>query len=321
MDDLESAYAPIRGDLDVLHDLLRNELSAGEPFLAELVAHVLQTRGKMVRPALVFLCAQIAGGATDDRRLVAGAVELIHVASLIHDDVIDQADRRRGQSTPNARWGNNVAVLLGDYMFSKAFHMLARIGRDDVAAQMALATVRMSHAELLQIRYGNTPHTDEQLYFTIVEGKTAQLIASACAGGALVAGADAQTAAFLETFGRHWGVAFQIGDDTLDLTSNPEVLGKPIGSDVRSGKMTLPLIHALRRTTGAARSRLEALVGDDAATASLREVLDRNGSIAYAMGVARDHADRALEVLQRFPPSPARDSLAALTGFVVARRH
>ncbi|MDR5684116.1 MAG: polyprenyl synthetase family protein [Armatimonadota bacterium] len=321
MDPLVAAYAPIRRDLDDLHGLLRDELTAGEPFLAELVAHVLQTRGKMVRPALVFLCAQIVGGAGDDRRLVAGAVELIHVASLIHDDVIDEADRRRGQSTPNARWGNHVAVLLGDYLFSKAFHMLARVRRADVAPRMALATVRMSQAELLQIRYGNTPHTDEQVYFTIVEGKTAQLIASACAGGAAVAGADAHTAACLETFGRHWGVAFQITDDTLDLTSNPEVLGKPIGSDVRGGKVTLPLIHALRSGTPDDRARLEALIRDGAAADAVREILGRHGSIAYALDVARQHAERALDVLARFPPSAARDSLAALTEFVVARRH
>lgn len=320
MDPLDAAYAPIRGDLDELQGLLRDELSAGEPFLAELVTHVLQTRGKMVRPALVLLCAQIAGGAGEERRLVASAVELIHVASLVHDDVIDQADRRRGQSTPNALWGNHVAVLLGDYLFSKAFHMLARIQRDDVAARMALATVRMSQAELLQIRYGNTPHTDEQVYFTIVEGKTAQLIASACAGGALVAGADTDLAASVEMFGRHWGVAFQITDDTLDLTSSPETLGKPIGSDVRGGKVTLPLMHALRNATADERLRLETLVRDGAPAETFREILDRHGSIGYALGVARDHADRALEVLDALPPGPARDSLATLTGFVVARR-
>lgn len=317
---LQAAYAPVREDLEQLQDLLRRELSADDPFLMELVSHVLQTRGKMVRPALAFLCAQVAGGAGSERHLVAASVELIHVASLIHDDVIDEADRRRGQATPNARWGNDVAVLLGDYLFSKAFHLLARVERDDVAARVALATVRMSQAEILQIKYGNTPHTDESVYFAIVEGKTAHLVASACAGGALVGGADGVLAERLSTFGLHWGVAFQITDDALDLTSDPEVLGKPIGSDVRGGKITLPLIHALRCADGERRRQLEAWIRSGEVGA-LRAALEDSGSLAYAMAVARAHADRALAVLAGLPPGPARDSLAALTEFVVSRRH
>jgi octaprenyl-diphosphate synthase len=317
---LASAYAPVREDLDRLQELLHQELAAHDPFLMELVSHVLQTRGKMVRPALAFLCARVAGGGGVHRDLLAAAVELIHVASLIHDDVIDEADRRRGHATPNARWGNHVAVLLGDYLFSKAFHLLSRTGRDDVASRVAFATVRMSQAELLQIKYGNTPHTDESIYFAIVEGKTAQLVSSACAGGALVGGAEGDLVERLGAFGLHWGVAFQITDDTLDLTSDPEVLGKPIGSDVRGGKVTLPLIHALRTADDAGRRRLEAWIrsGD---LEPLRQALEASGSLAYALEVARQHARRALQLLEALPPGPERDSLAALTEFVVSRRH
>ncbi len=319
-DALASAYAPVREDLERLQDLLRQELAAHDPFLMELVSHVLQTRGKMVRPALAFLCARLAGGGGAHRDLVAAAVELIHVASLIHDDVIDEADRRRGQATPNARWGNHVAVLLGDYLFSKAFHLLSRVGRDDVASRVAFATVRMSQAELLQVKYGNTPHTDESVYFAIVEGKTAQLVSSACAGGALVGGGDGELAERLGTFGLHWGVAFQITDDTLDLTSDPEVLGKPIGSDVRGGKVTLPLIHALRHADEQGRRRLEKWIRAGELE-PLRQALEMSGSFAYALEVARQHAERALRVLETLPGGPERDSLAALTEFVVSRRH
>lgn len=317
---LAAAYAPVREDLERLQHLLRRELAAHDPFLMELVSHVLQTRGKMVRPALAFLCARLAGGGGPHRDLVAGAVELIHVASLIHDDVIDEADRRRGQVTPNARWGNHVAVLLGDYLFSKAFHMLARIGRDDVASRVAFATVRMSQAELLQIKYGNAPHTDETVYFAIVEGKTAQLVASACAGGALVGGGHGDLAERLGEFGLHWGVAFQITDDTLDLTSDPEVLGKPIGSDVRGGKVTLPLIHALRQADEEGRRKLEGWIRTGQLE-PLREALEASGSLQYALEVARQHAQRALQILEGLPPGPERDSLTTLTEFVVSRRH
>lgn len=317
---LASAYAPVRDDLERLQDLLHRELAAHDPFLMELVSHVLQTRGKMVRPALAFLCARLAGGGGADRDLVAAAVELIHVASLIHDDVIDEADRRRGQQTPNARWGNHVAVLLGDYLFSKAFHLLSRIGREDVAARVAFATVRMSQAELLQVKYGNTPHTDESVYFAIVEGKTAQLVSSACAGGALVGGGDGDLAERLGTFGLHWGVAFQITDDALDLTSDPEVLGKPIGSDVRGGKVTLPLIHALRHADPDTRRRLEGWIRAGELE-PLRRALERSGSLSYALEVARRHAHRAMQVLETLPPTRERDSLATLTEFVTSRRH
>jgi len=315
---LQKLYRPVQEDLDALVGLIARELGADEPFLDELVAHVLRTRGKLIRPALTFLCAQATGEPGPDRFLVAAAVELIHVASLIHDDIIDESTLRRGEPTANARWGNQVAVLLGDYLFSKSFHLLARVGRDDVQSRMALATVRMSQAELLQIRYGNTPHMEEAIYFRIVEGKTAQLIASACACGALVSGADRELAERLGRFGLHWGIAFQITDDTLDLTSDPQVLGKPIGSDVRSGKVTLPVIHALRHARDGGRERLERILreGD---LETLREELVRCGSIEYARQVAHTHAGRALAELDALPPAPARDSLVGLTEFVLVR--
>lgn len=315
---LRELYRPVQQDLDELVGMVARELGADEPFLDELVSHVLRTRGKLIRPALAFLSARVVGEPGPDRFLVAAAVELIHVASLIHDDIIDESTLRRGEPTANARWGNQVAVLLGDYLFSKSFHLLARVGRDDVASRMALATVRMSQAELLQIRYGNTPHAEEAIYFRIVEGKTAHLIAAACACGALVAGSDPATAERLSRFGLHWGIAFQITDDTLDLTSDPQVLGKPIGSDVRSGKVTLPVIHALRQARDGDRERLERILraGD---LERLREELARYGSIEYARRVAHAHADRALAELAALPPVPARHSLAGLTEFVLVR--
>jgi octaprenyl-diphosphate synthase len=163
--DLGRIYDPVRQDIEVVARLLHDELSADDPFLGQLVAHVLRTKGKLLRPALVCLCAQACGGGRDSRLEVGGAVELIHVASLVHDDVIDAADVRRGAASVNALWGNQVAVLLGDYLFSKAFHMLARLPDGALAASVAGATVRMSQAEIKQIKYGNTPHTEAAISF------------------------------------------------------------------------------------------------------------------------------------------------------------
>ncbi|MDR7417104.1 MAG: polyprenyl synthetase family protein [Armatimonadota bacterium] len=315
---LETLYQPVREDLEALLQMLSEELRADDPFIQELVTHVLRTRGKLLRPALTFLSARAVGEPPAESLALAAAVELIHVASLIHDDIIDESPLRRGEPTANARWGNQVAVLLGDYLFAKSFHLLSRIGRAAVASRMSLATVSMSQAEILQIRYGNTPHTEEGIYFRIVEGKTARLIASACACGALLAGAEEAVAERLDRFGLHWGIAFQITDDALDLLSDPETLGKPIGSDIRSGKMTLPLIHALRHARDGDRARLVRLI-QEGDVEGLRQELLRYGSFAYAREAARRHAEWALEALRTLPAAPARDSLIGLTEFVLIR--
>ncbi|MBM3449700.1 MAG: polyprenyl synthetase family protein [Armatimonadetes bacterium] len=317
---LSQIYAPVQTDLDGLQALFHKELSADDPFLEGLVGSVLETRGKLVRPALTFLSARTSGSPAPETRLVAAAVELIHVASLIHDDVIDESDLRRGHRTANVRWGNHVAVLLGDYLFAKSFHMFSRVAHRAVATQMALATVRMTQAEILQIKHGSRPHDDESVYFRIVEGKTAQLVSSACASGAYVAGASPERATALGSFGLHWGIAFQIIDDTLDFTSDPTVLGKPIGSDVRGGKMTLPLIHAYRTGTEADRARIAGALSHGEASDLLALVSPR-GSIEYALDVARSHARSALAIIESLPAGAARDSLAAITEFVLARRN
>ncbi len=337
--DLARIYVPVCEDLDAVSRLLRDELSVDDPFIGELVSHVLQTKGKLLRPALVCLSAQACGGGSGARLEVAGAVELIHVASLIHDDVIDAADLRRGQASVNALWGNQVAVLLGDYLFSKAFHMLARLHSADLAAAMAGATVKMSQAEIKQIKHGNTPHTDETVYFNIIEGKTAHLFSAACRCGALTAAAPEAEAAALSEFGLEWGMAFQITDDALDLTATSEQVGKPILSDIQTGKITLPVIYALTTAPEPDRRRLRELIDNAGLPAPRRggpphggdpqldtagevgAILVRCAAIEHALGAARVHADRAAASLARVRGSPARESLAALVEFVTMRSH
>ena len=342
---LDQIYAPVRTDLDAVERLFRAELSAEDPFVGQLVTHVLASRGKMLRPALACLSAQAvrveaAPGRVDDLLGVAGAVELIHVASLIHDDVIDAANVRRGQASVNAVWGNQVAVLLGDFLFSKAFHILARLRVPGIAAVMAAATVRMAQAEIMQIKYGNAPHTDERIYFGIIDGKTAALTGAACRCGALTAGARPEAADALAVFGLEWGMAFQITDDALDVTATADHLGKPIGSDIQTGKMTLPFIYALRDAPEQDARRLRQILtadGDgtpghpgplqgapDAAARlpSLDEVqaiLGRTGAVEQALAVARERAQKAVRALDGLRPSVARDSLAALVEFVTVR--
>ena len=330
--ELSGIYAPVEDDLRALDALLRAELASDDVFIGELVAHVLGAHGKMIRPALVCLSALACGAAASGRAEgraarveIAAAVELIHIASLVHDDVIDVADLRRGRATVNAVWGNQVAVLLGDYLFSKAFHLLARLRAADLAAAMAWATVRMSQAEIKQIKYGNTPHTDEAIYFDIIEGKTAHLMSAACRCGAMTAGAAVAEVEALAAFGLEWGMAFQITDDALDVTSSASSLGKPIGSDIQTGKVTLPVIHALRRAPERDRRRLETVLtsangdGEDGSPAEIREILSRHGGVEYALGTARVRAQRADAALEALRDSSARRSLRALVEFVTVR--
>ncbi|HEV8353409.1 MAG TPA: polyprenyl synthetase family protein [bacterium] len=319
--DLTGIYAPIQGDLDALDALLREELASDDPFIGELVQYVLGTRGKLIRPALVCLSAQAAGGAGEARLWIAAAVELIHIASLIHDDIIDESSLRRGSATINAQWGNQIAVLLGDYLFAKAFDLISRARTTAVASAIAHAAVKMSQAEIMQIKYGGDPHDSEAVYFQIIAGKTAHLFSAACRAGALVAGNE-EAAGRLADYGLAWGMAFQITDDTLDLTSEPAALGKPIRSDVSGGKVTLPVIHTLRSAPPDDRARLVAALGAprrDGQLAELDGLLRSYGGVAYALDVARRYSIQATASLEGLTDGPARRSLLELTTFVTSR--
>jgi len=320
--DLPAIYAPVQGDLDALDGLLRAELASGDAFLGELVNYVLGTRGKLIRPALACLSAEAIGGGKTERLYVAATVELIHIASLIHDDIIDAADVRRGAATVNVQWGNQLAVLLGDLLFARAFDLISRVRHPEVAPALAHAAVRMSQAEIKQVQYSAEPHSEEAVYLDIIAGKTAHLCSAACRAGGLVAGATAEQAQALAAFGLAWGMSFQITDDALDLTSRREDLGKPIGSDIHGGRVTLPVIHALRTADaadGAALRRLQQAPATDGAMAEVRRILDRYGAIPYAQEVARTYSDQAAAALAALPPSAARESLQELSEFVLVR--
>jgi octaprenyl-diphosphate synthase len=318
---LSTIYEPVQDDLTAVGALLERELISPDPFIGELVRHVLATPGKMVRPALVCLAAQASGGAGESRLWIAAAVELIHVASLIHDDIIDASDVRRGASTVNALWGNQIAVLLGDYLFAKAFDLLSRVRDPQVSLAMAAASVEMSQAEILQIKYGSGPHEEEDVYFRIIRGKTAQLFSAACRSGGLAAG-NRGAADALGRYGLEWGMAFQITDDALDLTSRTEELGKPIHSDIRGGKVTLPVIRVLRTASPPDQHTLRSLLAAGVragATDDVGRLLERYRAVEYALEVAGGYSARAAEALEPVPDGPAKESLRRLAEFVVMR--
>lgn len=330
------ALGPIAGVLDsqlalverAFDDQLRSDL----PPVQGLVEHVARYRGKMLRPTLCITCALAAdpdSTAPPAHVPALGAVcEMVHMATLVHDDVLDEADTRRRGATVNQLQGNEAAVILGDYLIASSFHLCATLPDPRYAVRVGQASADLCAGELLQLHHRNDFSLDEATYFEILRKKTGELIAVSCELGALAAGAapDVQRAA--AGFGMTLGVAFQIQDDLLDLAGDADVVGKSVRKDLEKGKLTLPLIHHLAAATPAQRGRTLALLERVRAaghtplaefSAELLDALDRTGSASHARRVAASLVAEAADYLAALAPSPARDLLGLMAQAVVAR--
>ncbi len=309
------------------------QLASDLPPVARLVGHVERYRGKMLRPTLTILCGMAArpGATIDERHYAAGAVvEMIHMATLVHDDVLDEADTRRRGLTVNRLHGNEAAVILGDYMIASAYHLCSTRVGEEAAIAVGRASMVVCAGELLQLHHRDDFSLDEPTYREIVARKTGELIAAAAWLGAWCSGADREVAAALRDFAMDLGVAFQIQDDLLDLTGDASVVGKPVAKDLEKGKLTLPLIHHLASASHEERRRLiamltEAASGDDQAIArvrtSIRATLEASGSVEHARKAARALVERAKSRLGTLPPSDAARLLGAMADAVVTRSY
>jgi octaprenyl-diphosphate synthase len=313
--------SPIRADLEEVERILARTLESRYPQVAPVVEHVRHYRGKRLRPVLLLLTARACGRLTPAHHVLGAVVEMIHTATLVHDDVLDGADVRRHVPTVNARWGNQTSVLLGDYLFTHAFHLASTL--DDVRAcrLIGLATNRVCEGELCQgLERGNLALTEET-YFDVIDGKTAELIACCCQLGALYAGAAPAAVEALTRYGRWVGLAFQIADDLLDLVGEEQAAGKSLGTDLQQQKLTLPLIHLLEQGPPDAAERARQVLRAPSPTQreTLRPLLARAGSLDYARRKAEELAARARRELGCLPPSPCRTLLEAVTEQVVHR--
>ncbi|MGH9382285.1 MAG: polyprenyl synthetase family protein [Thermoanaerobaculia bacterium] len=304
--------------------LFRDYLGSDVPFIQDAGEYIFHGGGKRVRPALLLLSARLLGLDSDEEVTYAAAVELIHTATLIHDDVIDHAGTRRGQVTVNHRWGNSRTVLLGDWLYTTAMRESLRFGNVEVIRALCDATRQMTEGELLALERLAAVDLTVEEYFSIVERKTARLFAAACSLPSLIRPARPEAGDALARYGRALGICFQLVDDLLDFTARSEELGKPVLADLKEGKLTLPLLLVLPRLNAAERASVAAVLKDGAfervPAAAILELIEREGTLEETRQVAREHARGAREALAFFPVSPAREALELAPDFVLDRR-
>lgn len=313
----------IQADLDLVEERLAAWSRSPNPLTSEVARYVLRKKGKRLRPALVLLTSRLFLPGSEESVFLASLVELIHTASLIHDDIIDNAGVRRGKESVHARWGPNITVLLGDYLYIKSIGLSLQSRHDRVIRLLADVSARMIEGELDEYALSGDLRISEDRYLGIIENKTAVLFAACCRIGAILGLASPDEEEAVAGYGLNLGKMFQIVDDILDFTGDPKVLGKPVLSDLAEGRVTLPLIRALRSNGRMARGRLQGLIGrKDLAEEEKSAILDdlaACGALNEAHEKAREFAERALECLERFPGSAARETLVRLAVFLLNR--
>ncbi|SDD24615.1 polyprenyl synthetase family protein [Aquimonas voraii] len=313
----------VAADMEAVNRLIRQRLSSDVVLINQISEHIIAAGGKRLRPMLVLLAARALGYAGSDHLQMAAIIEFIHTSTLLHDDVVDESDLRRGRKTANALWGNAASVLVGDFLYSRSFQLMVELDRMPVMRILANTTNAIAEGEVLQLLHVHNPDTDEAAYLRVIERKTAVLFAAATRLGALLAGASEDQQTAMERFGLALGYAFQIADDVLDYTADASTLGKNLGDDLAEGKATLPLIHALTRVDADCRARMARAIehGDTEALPEIVAAIRASGSLDYSQRVARRYADEAIEALDGLPESPQLAALRGLALYSVEREY
>ncbi len=315
---------PIKSELDIFNVQFKESIRS-KVSLVDLVArYIIRQKGKKIRPLLVLLSAKVAGGVTDRSYRGAVLVELLHTATLVHDDVVDNADKRRGVWSINALFKNKIAVLMGDYLLSRGL-LIAMESKDyDILEVITNTVKRMSEGELLQIQKTRKLNIDEETYFKVISDKTASLLETCCEIGAMSATDNSDYHNAMKHFGQSIGVAFQIKDDILDYEGTSKMIGKPVGGDIKEKKLTLPLIYSLNNVSSKEASRIRKIIKNGSNKQNVKEVIQfvrKNGGINYAIERAKSYSDKAKEALSILPDSQSKIALEALVEFVTNRNN
>ena len=320
---MQQIRAIVATEFELVNQLIVEQLHSDVPMVENVGHYIIDAGGKRLRPLLALLSASALGNCSPDHIKFAAVIEFIHTATLLHDDVVDISSLRRGRPTANAEFGNAPSVLVGDFLYSRAFQLMVQLGNMDVLDHIADTTNTIAEGEVLQLTRAGHAGTTEAQYLDVISRKTAILFAAACYGAAALSGEDLKVRQAMHSFGLNLGIAFQMIDDALDYEGDPATMGKNVGDDLTEGKSTLPLIHAMRTGTEAE----QALIRDAISAKSAERIDDvisavnRCGSLKYTHTQARQYHDLALLELRDLPASEARTALERVTRLSIDRDH
>ncbi len=323
MNGLEQLLALVGSDLEDVNRLIVERMHSPVALIPQLAGHIVASGGKRLRPLLTLASARLCGYRGERHLGLAACVEFIHTATLLHDDVVDESGLRRGKSTANAIWGNKASVLVGDFLFSRAFQLMVADGSLEILRILSNASAVIAEGEVQQLLTANDTETTVEAYLEVIGAKTAALFAAACEVGAVVADRPADEQGALETYGRCLGMAFQLVDDVLDYAAEEADMGKAVGDDFRDGKLTLPVVLAIERGDEEERRFwrrcLEDMEQDDSDLAKAVALMRQHDTLNAALTVAADYREQALDALERFPDSEMRRALQEVARFTVDR--
>ena len=320
---LEAIRALVTADLQRVDQTIVRRLASDIVLVNQVSQYIIGGGGKRLRPLSVVVAAKACGHTGEKHVPAAAIIEFIHTATLLHDDVVDGSDMRRGRNTANHVFGNEASVLVGDYLYSRAFQMMVELGDLRIQEVMANATNTIAEGEVLQLMNAHDPETTEQRYLEVIYRKTAKLCEAGAQMAAILSGSSPAIEQAMVEYGRHLGTAFQLVDDALDYNSTADALGKNLGDDLAEGKPTLPVIHALANSSPADASLLRAAIENGAIEDldRITQLIAAAGGLDYTVHMARREKDLAIVALHRLPESPYRDALKALAEFAVARTY
>jgi octaprenyl-diphosphate synthase len=320
---LESIRTLINEDLASTDQFIISQLESKIPMVKQIIEYVLSCGGKRIRPILLLLSAKALAHNGRKHIELAAVIELIHTATLLHDDVVDNSTLRRGHQSANIIWGNEASVLVGDFLYSRAFQVVVDFNHKLILDIFAKATHHIAEGEIMQLVNCKNPDTSEDFYFDIIERKTAKLFEVAAQLGAILASNADHEIAALKAYGQHFGLAFQLIDDALDYSQSAQETGKNVGQDLAEGKMTLPLIHAMRKAKAKDQVVLRDAIssGSTENLARILSIIESTDAIKYTADAAKQHAQKAIQSLAHIPFTPYRQALEDLSHFVVARTY
>lgn len=318
---VQHIYDTVADDFGQVNQLILDRLSSHVPLVEKIAQYIVESGGKRMRPLLVLLTARSLDYAGDGHLKLAAVIEFLHTATLLHDDVVDTSDLRRGRATANARWGNAPSVLVGDFLYSRAFQMMVELESMAIMNVLSHATAVIAEGEVLQLMNCKNPDITEANYMDVIRSKTAMLFQAASHSGAILAGADARTEAAMRDYGLHLGLAFQLVDDVLDYRGSAEEMGKNVGDDLAEGKPTLPLLKAMAQGNEEERQIIRRAIRQGGLDQLERicSIVETTGALDYTLQLAREHVDKAKSCLATLSDSEHRDSLFALAELAVAR--